>query len=133
MTTQTTSAPFPPPLIMQDAAQTTALAGTPFDPVRVGKALDLVLTSAVTLFPDGTAQVRSGDTTYVVTDTCSCGCPDTQYRGTSCKHQLAAAIAREAATLLAQVEAPASAPAVLPQAANPALLRCGCIDCSIPE
>jgi hypothetical protein len=53
-----------------------------------------------------------------VTDACPCGCPDTQYRGTLCKHQLAAVIAREAAALLAQEDACIPAPPVLPQAVS---------------
>ena len=81
-----TTLPFPDPLVRQAAAAVAAQSETPFDPVRYGKALDLVLAGAVTLLAEGTAQVCAGDITYRVTEACTCGCPTAQARGTSCTH-----------------------------------------------
>lgn len=114
-----TTLPLPEPLVRQAAAAVAAQSDMPFDPVRYGKALDLVLAGAVELRADGTAHVCSGETTYTVADTCTCGCPDAAYRGAGCKHVLAAAIARETCLLLAEAGLAAGL-ATRPQAGRPA-------------
>jgi len=106
--------------------------GRPLDPVRLAKALDLVLANAVSLQPDGTATVKSGSHTYHLAPDCTC--EDAQRRGNGCKHTLAVEIQRRATTLLAgtahapahgptpaapsasQPEAPAAVPPPLPSA-----------------
>jgi hypothetical protein len=75
---------------------------------RLTKALDLVLTNAVTLCFDGTASVRSGSRSYTVASG-SCSCADAKQRGRLCKHSLAVDIHRRAAALLQETPA-ASAP-----------------------
>lgn len=98
-------------------------ADVPVTRDRLTKALDLVLTNAVSLLPDDTARVRSGSHTYHLAPDCTC--EDAQRRGKGCKHALAVLIHRRATALLeSTVPAPAAPsttpPAVLPAAAGPA-------------
>ena len=53
-------------------------------PERMRKALDLVLANAVTLHPDGTASVKSGNQTYTLSPECTCA--DAKHRTEFCKH-----------------------------------------------
>lgn len=99
-------------------------ADVPVTRDRLAKALDLVLTNAVSLLPDGTARVRSGSHTYHLAPDCTC--EDAQRRGKGCKHALAVLIHRRTTALLestapAPVAPSASPPAVLPAAADPAM------------
>jgi hypothetical protein len=100
--------------VVQAAAQVAAQPAVPVDSARLTKAMDLVLASAVSLLPDGTARVRSGSHTYHLTPDCTC--EDAQRRGTGCKHKLAVEIQRRATTLL---EGTAHAPAHGPTLAAP--------------
>jgi hypothetical protein len=54
---------------------------------RLQKALDFVLTGAVTLNADGTATVKSGSHAYQING--ECPCQDSQTRSKYCKHYLA--------------------------------------------
>jgi hypothetical protein len=65
---------------------------------RLTKALDLVLSNAVTLNPDGTATVKSGGRTYRING--QCPCEDARRRTLWCKHKLAAEIHKRATALL---------------------------------
>jgi hypothetical protein len=101
-------------------------ADVPVPRDRLTKALDLVLTNAVSLLPDGTARVRSGSHAYHLAPDCTC--EDAQRRGKGCKHALAVLIHRRATALLeGTAPAPASPsatpPAVLPAAAGLATPR----------
>jgi hypothetical protein len=82
---------------------------------RLAKALALAQDGAVTLEADGTAAVTSGKASYHVQADGTCTCLDAQYRGTICKHRLAAQIHQQALALLA----PSAAPE-LPAAPQPA-------------
>jgi hypothetical protein len=83
--------------------------GRPLDPARLAKALDLVLTNAVTLQSDGTATVKSGSHSYQINGECSC--EDARHRTKHCKHALAVLIQRRATALLeGTVPVPASTP-----------------------
>jgi hypothetical protein len=88
------------------AEQLQEQADLPVTQDRLTKALDLVLSNAVILHPDGTASVRSGSRSYTVANG-GCSCADAKQRGVCCKHQLAVEIRRRAAALLQ--EAPAAA------------------------
>jgi hypothetical protein len=81
---------------LQAAEQLQEQADLPVTHDRLTKALDLVLTNAVTLHPDGTASVRSGSRSYTVASG-SCSCADAKQRGARCKHQLAVDIHRRPA------------------------------------
>jgi hypothetical protein len=94
---------------LQAAEQLQEQADLPVTRDRFTKALDLVLTNAVNLHPDGTARVRSGSRSYTVTNG-SCSCADAKQRGARCKHQLAVEIHRRAAVLLQDAPAAASEP-----------------------
>jgi hypothetical protein len=54
---------------------------------RLQKAMDLVLTGAVTFHQDSTATVKSGSHTYQLAPECTC--QDSQHRSKYCKHFLA--------------------------------------------
>lgn len=54
---------------------------------RLQKAMDFVLSGAVTLHEDGTATVKSGSRTYEIAPECTC--QDSQQRTMYCKHFLA--------------------------------------------
>jgi hypothetical protein len=100
-------------------------ADVPVTRDRLTKALDLVLTNAVSLLPDGTARVRSGSHTYHLAPDCTC--EDAQRRGKGCKHALAVLIHRRATALLesmapAPVAPSTTPPAVLPATVGPATL-----------
>ena len=58
---------------------------------RETKAQELINSGAVSLFVGtGTAEVKgSRGITYIVTKDTGCSCPDRQYRGASCCHELA--------------------------------------------
>jgi hypothetical protein len=99
---------------LQAAEQLQEQSGLPVTQDRLTKALDLVLTNAVTLHPNGTASVRSGSRSYTLASG-GCTCADAKQRGACCKHQLAVEIRRRVAALLQ--EAPAVAAAGKPEAA----------------
>jgi hypothetical protein len=65
---------------------------------RLTKALDLVLTHAVTLNADGTATVKSGERAYRING--QCPCEDGRRRTLWCTHKLAAEIHKRATALL---------------------------------
>jgi hypothetical protein len=65
---------------------------------RLTKALDLVLTNAVTLNADGTATVKSGGRAYRING--QCPCEDARRRTLWCKHKLAAEIHKRATASL---------------------------------
>jgi hypothetical protein len=65
---------------------------------RLTKALNLVLTHAVTLNADGTATVKSGERAYRING--QCPCEDARRRTLWCKHKLAAEIHKRATALL---------------------------------
>jgi hypothetical protein len=67
---------------------------------RLTKALNLVLANAVTINPDGTAEVRSGQRTYTIPPTEGCTCEDAKRRTRFCKHYIAVLIAKRATALL---------------------------------
>jgi hypothetical protein len=73
------------------AEQLQEQADLPVTQDRLIKALDLVLTNAVTRHHDNTASVRSGSRSYTVANG-RCSCADAKQRGARCKHQLAAAL-----------------------------------------
>ncbi len=83
-------------------------------PERMRKALDLVLANAVTLQPDGTASVKSGNQTYTLSPECPCA--DAKHRTEFCKHTLAVELHRRTLALL---EGTASTPASNPTSAAP--------------
>ena len=86
-------------------------------PERMRKALDLVLANAVTLHPDGTASVQSGNQTYTLSPECPCA--DAKHRTEFCQHSLAVELHRRALALLegtAPTAAPPAPPAVVPAA-----------------
>lgn len=105
---------------MRQAAEAVCIH-TAADPERLRKALALVQAGAVTLQPDGTATVHSGEDTYTINGTCSC--PDAQQRGvTWCKHALAVQIHKRTVALLDSTPPAASTPsasAASPAAASP--------------
>jgi hypothetical protein len=100
--------------VTQAAEQVFTQPAVQANPERLPKAMDLVLTGAVTLQPDGTATVKSGSHTYQINGECTCG--DAQHRTKYCKHYLAVLIHRRATALL-QGTAHDSAPA--PERAEP--------------
>ena len=78
-------------------------------PERQHKALALVLAHAVTLHPDGSASVQSGQQTYTLAPDCPCA--DAVHRTALCKHALAVELHRRALVLLdGTASAPASSP-----------------------
>ncbi len=83
---------------------------------RLTKALDLVLSNAVLLYPDNTASVNSGSRRYTVANG-SCSCADATHRGHTCTHQLAVDIHRRAMALLQDTPAVAANEAAPPAAA----------------
>ncbi len=89
--------------LLQAALQATELLkeqpDVPLTQDRLTKALDLVLSNAVLLYPDNTASVNSGSRLYSVANG-SCSCADATHRGHPCKHQLAVDIHRRAMALL---------------------------------
>jgi hypothetical protein len=68
-------------------AQAAATMDRPEYNGRLQKAMDFVLTGAVTLHDDGTATVKSGSHTYQINGECSCA--ESQSRSKYCKHFLA--------------------------------------------
>ncbi len=105
---------FPP--TRQQRLQQAALLATeqlhqqpdvPLTQDRLTKALDLVLSHAVVLYPDNTASVNSGSHRYTVANG-SCSCADATHRGRPCKHQLAVDIHRRAMALLQDTPAVAA-------------------------
>ncbi len=83
---------------------------------RLTKALDLVLSNAVLLYPDNTASVNSGSRRYTVANG-SCTCAAAKHSGPMCKHQLAVHIHQRAMALLQDTPAVAANDAALPAAA----------------
>jgi hypothetical protein len=71
----------------QAAVQAAATMQKPEYNGRLQKAMDFVLTHAVTLHEDGTATVKSGSHTYHLA--LGCTCQDSQNRSLYCKHYLA--------------------------------------------
>jgi hypothetical protein len=65
---------------------------------RLTKALDLVLTNAVILNPDGMATVREGNRAYKINGQCTC--EDSRRRTIWCVHRLAVEIHKRATALL---------------------------------
>jgi hypothetical protein len=113
-----------PQAVTQVAEQLCATLGMPVAPERLRKALDLVLTHAVTLHADGTASVQSGTQTYTLNPECPCG--DAKNRAAFCKHTLAVELHRRALALLdgtayAAAAAPSASPAAAVAAAPPAV------------
>jgi hypothetical protein len=105
---------FPPTRqqrLLQAALQATELLkeqpDVPLTQDRLTKALDLVLSNAVLLYPDNTASVNSGSRRYTVANG-SCSCADATHRGHTCKHQLAVDIHRRAMALLQDTPAVAA-------------------------
>ncbi len=105
---------FPPTRqqrLLQVALQATELLkeqpDVPLTQDRLTKALDLVLSNAVLLYPDNTASVNSGSRRYTVANG-SCSCADATHRGHLCKHQLAVDIHRRAMALLQDTPAVAA-------------------------
>jgi hypothetical protein len=94
---------------LQAAEQLQEQADLPVTQDRLTKALDLVLTNAVNLHPDGTASVRCCSRSYTVANG-GCSCADAKQRGARCKHQLAVEIHRRAAALLQEAAPAASEP-----------------------
>ncbi len=82
---------------------------------RLNKALDLVLSHAVLLYPDNTASVNSCSRRYTVVNG-SCSCADATHRGHPCKHQLAVDIHRRAMALLQDTPAVSANEAAPPAA-----------------
>ncbi len=114
---------FPPTRqqrLLQAALQATELLkeqpDVPLTQDRLTKALDLVLSNAVLLYPDNTASVNIGSRRYTVANG-SCTCADAQHRGHMCKHQLAVHIHRRAMALLQDTPAVAANEAAPPAAA----------------
>ena len=119
-----------PQAVTRVAEQLCAKLGVPVAPERLRKALDLVLTHAVTLHADGTASVQSGTQTYTLNPECPCA--DAKNRAAFCKHTLAVELHRRARALLdgtayaataapgaSEAAAPATAAAVRPAAPAP--------------
>ncbi len=67
---------------------------------RLTKALNLVLAHAVTINPDGTTHVHSGNRTYTIAPAEGCTCEDAKRRTRFCKHYIATLIAKRATALL---------------------------------
>lgn len=67
---------------------------------RLQKALDFVLTGAVTLHDDGTATVKSGSHAYQING--ECPCQDSQTHSKYCKHYLAVQLLKRALERLPQ-------------------------------
>jgi hypothetical protein len=67
---------------------------------RLQKAMDFVLTGAVTLHDDGTATVSSGSHTYHLKPECSC--QDSQNRSQYCKHYRAVQLLKRTYERLSQ-------------------------------
>lgn len=65
---------------------------------RLTKALDLVLTNAVVLNPNGTATVRAGNRAYKINGQCTC--EDARRQTIWCVHRLAVEIHKRATSLL---------------------------------
>ncbi len=93
---------FPPTRqqrLLQAALQATELLkeqpDVPLTQDRLTKALDLVLSNAVLLYPDNTASVNSGSRRYTVANG-SCTCTAAKHSGPMCKHQLAVHIHQRA-------------------------------------
>ena len=84
------------------------------DPERLAKALVLAQDGAVQIEDDGDALVTSGDARYLVRADGTCRCPDTQHRGTPCKHTLAVQIHQQATASLVP-----NASAAAPRAPTP--------------
>jgi len=90
-------------------------------PERQHKALALVLAHAVTLHPDGTASVQSGQQTYTLAPECPCA--DATHRTALCKHSLAVELHRRA---LARLDETAAASGTAPSApASAAVAQAG--------
>jgi hypothetical protein len=100
--------------VTQAAEQVFTQPAVQANPERLHKAMDLVLTGAVTLQEDGTATVKSGSHTYQINGECTCG--DAQHRTRWCKHYLAVRIQRRATALL---QGTAHDPAPAPERAEP--------------
>lgn len=66
------------------------------------------MSSKLALLPDGTA-IASGTDTYFVTRN-GCDCPDSTWRGQTCKHQLARYMAMKMAVLASEEQAAAPVP-----------------------
>ena len=81
------------------------------DPERLTKALALAQGGHVVLDDDGYALVTSGTKRYQVQADGGCDCPDSQHRGTPCKHVLAVLIHVQAQRLLDPSAAAPPAPA----------------------
>jgi hypothetical protein len=100
--------------VTQAAEQVFTQPAVQANPERLHKAMDLVLTGAVTLQPDGTATVKSGSHAYQINGECTCG--DAQHRTRWCKHYLAVLIHKRATALL---QGTAHDPAPAPERAEP--------------
>ena len=105
---------FPPTRqqrLLQAALQATELLkeqpDVPLTQDRLTKALDLVLSNAVLLYPDNTASVNSGSRRYTVANG-SCTCAAAKHSGPMCKHQLAVHIHQRAMALLQDTPAVAA-------------------------
>ena len=114
---------FPPTRqqrLLQAALQATELLkeqpDVPLTQDRLTKALDLVLSNAVLLYPDNTASVNSGSRRYTVANG-SCTCAAAKHSGPMCKHQLAVHIHQRAMALLQDTPAVAANEAAPPAAA----------------
>lgn len=73
--------------------------GAAVDDSVLARALDLVLSNAVTLHLDGKASVQQGDYAYA-TEQGLCSCPDFEARQAPCQHVLAAEIHRRAQAII---------------------------------
>lgn len=91
---------------------------------RLTKALDLVLTNAVTLNADGTATAKSGGRTYRING--ECPCEDARRRTLWCKHKLAMEIHKRATALLQETPCDENRQ---PQREAPALPTLGLTTC----
>jgi hypothetical protein len=79
------------------------------DGKRLTAAMQIVLDNGVEMRLDGSAVVRHGENIYSVSHGV-CSCPDQQYRGSFCKHQIAVQLHRMAwERLTPKPSAPASA------------------------
>lgn len=105
-----------PQAVTRVTEQLCARLGVPVAPERLRKALDLVLTHAVTLHADGTASVQSGTQTYTLAPDCRCG--DATNRTEFCKHTLAVELHRRALALLDGWAHTPAAPSQAPAAAT---------------
>jgi hypothetical protein len=106
------------------AQATEALRPQP-DPERLTKALALAQGGHVEVEDDGFAVVTSGTKLYHIQADGTCDCPDSQHRGTPCKHVLAVLIHARAQELVAPSPSPAppaagaSTPAQAPTPTKP--------------